>query len=157
MQVSSSGSTVGKLRASACTRNRTHSYPPVTLAYDAGHGDTRRFPLLSPASAGSLNSSPTLPDTYSASSRRQRTFPRTDIACTEDIIPSHEHPLSFSNLPSLSYDDIPIRQLNARNIHTKNEEFQEALVLFSHQHPPATSSTAHKCTLKSLGIGIEED
>jgi hypothetical protein len=57
----------------------------------------------------------------------------------------------------LSYDDIPIRQLDARNIHTQNEEFQEALVLSSHQHPPATSSTAHKRTLKSLGIGIEED
>jgi hypothetical protein len=61
MQVSSSGSTVGELRASACAKNRTDFYPPVTLAYDPGHGNTRRFILLSPASAGFLNSSPTLP------------------------------------------------------------------------------------------------
>jgi hypothetical protein len=61
VQVSSSGSTVGELRASACAKNRTDSYLSVTLTYDAGHGNTRRFVLLSPASAGSLNSFPTLP------------------------------------------------------------------------------------------------
>ncbi|KAJ8579300.1 hypothetical protein M405DRAFT_870446, partial [Rhizopogon salebrosus TDB-379] len=90
--------------------------------------------------------------------RRSRSPVSPDRYLTGTLNPqSHEHPLSFSNLPSLSYDDIPIRQLDARNIHTQNEEFQEALILSSPQHPPTTSSTAHKCALKSLGIGIEED
>ncbi|OJA20637.1 hypothetical protein AZE42_09915 [Rhizopogon vesiculosus] len=96
-------------------------------------------------------------------------FPMDDYAEQENPEPSSSHkirilPLSFSDLPSLSHEDLPIRHLDAQNISNKHEEedLPESLLLSSPQRPPTTlvsptTPTAHKRTLKSLGIGIEED
>ncbi|OAX33071.1 hypothetical protein K503DRAFT_869785 [Rhizopogon vinicolor AM-OR11-026] len=96
-------------------------------------------------------------------------FPTNDYVERENSDPSSSHkvsilPLSFSDLPSLSREDLPICHLDAKNIHNKHEEeeLSGSLLLSSPQRPPATvvsptTPTAHRQTLKSLGIGIEED
>ena len=81
--------------------------------------------------------------------------------------PSSSHevpiiPLSFSDIPSLSNEDLQNCCLASKNISNKHEdrELKESLLLSSPHHLPATPTSrtgTRKQTLKSLGIGIEED